>query len=692
MALGKTGKLTWLLLSTTSCSGRLEGGCRKQKIGSVYSYSSDFFGGVSLMQADISAYHTQHRTKHRQLDLPDILTKAAAVESQKLPDILSKAAEATSPPIVSVSPTTVVAPLSGTTTIPVSPIPIVRHTKPARGNTSGVESDDHKHPSIFKLHFGQLDKTAFWVILLSMLVFTILVDRLEWFAAKKAEHNMARQMYLNRLNAELMMFGLVSTVVFITEQFWEPTPENAVLFEFVDIFCSMGACGLFLTCLVLFILHHWMERRWRGFGGQPQAGHHMRQTHRIQCEQATASALLEQVLRAESLQSIDVQHCEFVIMSARFKRSHSLPDTFNYSEYLKLCLTDSICDLMNINWVSWLLVLAFTAIGYLAHVLHPSYTPQGYVTIFSCGVWTLAVVHVLVLVVVLQAKIHLTRGLGCNSLKSLQESLRQAVQYTRQLSVEPVPRLSAKLVSALEQIIQIVGLATSFQGSFFVMHVLFNVSNIKWRLLLVMPIVVDGIILLPAIIAYFTVIKAYYSPEHAIVDSTLEWSTKLEEDLRFVAKQLQPGEPLDKYRNSMRTGSREAFLQSLSDMGLHVSPPRAFRIYSAFENNGGLDLNALFDALREQNPVLGRQDSFVGRAGALIQESLVGRAAWGSPSATSPVATTMVAAPSAVATSSIHTQDHYEGLRGLAAPQQTQSIPGSASSLTSMGGKYNIIY
>lgn len=673
------GRLICLLLGTAHCVGHLKNGCRREKLSNVgIVQNGNFLPGLSLLQSDVSTFHTQHRNKNEQGDLPNIIAKAAATISTPEPAVDAG---------------------SHTTPFPVSPIPVIRHVKPAKAAPTESGQVDHDtgevhKASIFKLKFEQLDKEAFWMIMLGMLVFTIMVDRLEWFAAKQAEHNMARQMYLNRLNAELMMFGLVSTVVFINEQFWEPTHENAILFEFVDVFCSLGACGLFLSGLVLFMLHHWMQQRWSFFVGH-KPGVSMRSAQRIQGEQAAASKLLETVLHSDSLKNIDVQHCEFVIMSARFKKAHSLPDSFNYAEYLKLCLTDSICDLININWISWLLVLAFTGLLYLAHVLHPDpYTPNGYVTIFSCGVWTLFIVHVLVLVVVLQAKVHLTRGLGCNALKPLQESLRQAVQSRNDLSGEPVQRLNAKLVSALEQVIQIVGLSTSFQGSFFVMHVLHNMPDIRWRVAMILPIVVDGVILLPFIISYFTVIKGYYSPEHAIVDSTLEWSTKLEEDLRFVAKQLQPGEPLDKYRNSMRTSSKEAFMQSLSDMGLHVSPQRAHRIYSAFESNGGVDLNALIDALREQNSAIGRPESqsLVGRAGALIHDSLVGRPGWGSAAA---VPTTMVgggsAAPSSLPLSSVHTHGEYDGLglRGLAVPQQTTSALGSGSSLQS---KYNVIY
>lgn len=467
-------------------------------------------------------------------------------------------------------------------------------------------TDEHHHHSIFKLRFSELDKDSFWLILLCMLAFTIVVDRLEFWAGQFAEHDMARQMYLNRLNAELMMFGLVSTVVFVSEQFWEPTPANTIIFEFVDIFCSMGACGLLLSCLVLFMLHRWMERRWKYFGGRNH-GSHLRQAQRMQFEHAAASKLLQEALTANSLQEVDVEYCEYCIMSARFKRSQELPDAFDYSEYLKLCLTDTICDLMNISWISWLVVLSFTLLLYGLHHLYGPHSSDGHVNAFCTGVWILAIFHILVLLAVMQARKIMTQGLGCDSLQTLQDSLRVAVQEPTSLSISPVKRLNDKVVLALQQTIQLISLATSFQGSYLIMHVFHNVQSTRWRLALIVPIVIDTVVLLPAIISYFTVIKAYYSPEHEVVDSTLEWSTKLEEDLNFVSKQFLSKDVLakgsrEKLRDTLLTTSQEAFRQSIIDMGLHIGKKRAFRIYRAFVNDDGkVDPNELMDALIGQN-------------------------------------------------------------------------------------------
>jgi len=463
----------------------------------------------------------------------------------------------------------------------------------------GEESNPHKHPSIFKLHFAQLDREVFWWVLIAMLAFTIVVDRMEYYATLASEHDMTKQMYLARLNAELMMFGLVSTCVFVTEQFFEPSVEDVILFEFVDIFCSAGACGLFITGLVLFILHHTMERQWKVFGGRENQSHSMREEHRTQAARDASSSLLAQALHADYLDQVDVKHCEFCIMSARFKRAHALPDGFDYPEYLKLSLTDSICDLMNINWVSWLMVLGFAIFLYVFHYMHGHYTVGGYFVVFAVGVAVLFLVHILVYVAVLQGNKYLSEGLGCDSLKTLQEQLREAVENPELLSVEPVQRLNNKLVYLLEQTIQLVGLATSFQGAFFCMHILYNVPSTVWRLVLFTPIVLNSTVLLPLIISHFTVLKAYCSPDHAILDMTLEWSTKLEEDFNFLSKQLKTEKvSLEKFRSELNGNSQTTFLKSMVDMGIHCSSKRAYRMYKALaDERGQVDPNAVIDAL-----------------------------------------------------------------------------------------------
>lgn len=669
-----------LSLITTACASNVcsmqaVGECRNEKLSSV----EVSMMSVSLFQSEVSSFRVERRHKHRQGDLPDLLKQAAGVTSTPLPDI--SGSSSTLPPL------------------PLTAIPIIRHAKPPNklaneiSNYAGLGSEHvdnmkgSKHSSVFKLRFDELDIGVFWFILVCMLLFTIVVDRLEFVIAAKTGHNMARQMYLNRLNAELLMFGVVSSVVLISEQFYQPSVATEVIFEFVGIFCSVGAFGLFISGMVLLIMHHWMERRWKFFGGRQQ-GSHLREDQRMQFERAAANSLLQDALSATSLRRVDVQHCEYCIMSARFKRSHALPEAFDYSEYLKLCLTSSICDLISINWISWVVVFVFALCLYEFHVLYGQYTQHVYVIIFAVGVWFLAIVHITALVVVLQAKMYLRQGLGCNVLSSLQESLREAVQTPSLLSVHPVQRLNNRLVSVLEQTIQFIGLATSFQGAFLVMHVLYNVQHWGWRVSLVAPMVIDAVVLLPLITSNFTVIKAYYSPDYAIVDSTLEWSSKVEEDVRFVAKQLRMNEPIEKYRNALQSTSKEAFLQSMIDMGFHISPQRAHRVYAAFSDEKGmLDQNTFVDALLdskhaqslEQNHALSPkhgsliQDSLVGRTASAMTTALVGRSAWGGPTAP----------PSPPATSSIQGLD--SGLRGLAMPSTPYSTNAPAP-------QYNVIY
>merc|ERR1719218_34716 len=78
-----------------------------------------------------------------------------------------------------------------------------------------------------------------------------------------AARSKTETMLLQRINAELMMFGIVGLGVFIGTNIVSDVPaEFFRVFEFTDILCSLGACGLIGIAAVLFLLRRVMERRW----------------------------------------------------------------------------------------------------------------------------------------------------------------------------------------------------------------------------------------------------------------------------------------------------------------------------------------------------------------------------------------------------------------------------------------------
>merc|ERR1719261_707918 len=96
-----------------------------------------------------------------------------------------------------------------------------------------------------------------------MLLFTIIIDRCENSLTRLAANSKTETMLLQRINAELMMFGIVGLGVFIGTNIVSDIPaEFFQVFEFTDILCSLGACGLIGIASVLFVLRRVMERRW----------------------------------------------------------------------------------------------------------------------------------------------------------------------------------------------------------------------------------------------------------------------------------------------------------------------------------------------------------------------------------------------------------------------------------------------
>merc|ERR1712224_154830 len=68
-------------------------------------------------------------------------------------------------------------------------------------------------------------------------------------------------MFVERVVAELMMFGVVAISVFVFSQVASMGEHTHHLFEFCDVLCSFGACFLILMGIVLFGFRRLFE--WR---------------------------------------------------------------------------------------------------------------------------------------------------------------------------------------------------------------------------------------------------------------------------------------------------------------------------------------------------------------------------------------------------------------------------------------------
>jgi len=460
------------------------------------------------------------------------------------------------------------------------------------GDIAEHHENEHQHHSIFMMASRQLDCVAFWVILAGMMAFTILIDRCENTLTRWCKNDKTEWMLLQRINAELMMFGVIGLGVFIGSNLISDIPEHYFqLFEFIDILCSLGAVGVIVIAAILWILRRIMERRWavleRNTDYVPRNGE-----GRISVDQAT------------------MRQFEWNLMSRKFRRHQQLPSSFSYLRYLKECLAQNICDLMDLSLWSWMLLFILSLCGLCARSGHSKpWSTQEYEIAFLILVWGTFFLFVLVQMEVNSARAHLRTELGIKDqthehLEKTLSMLQQGSNISDTSTIGAPEHPKAKSWAwKIQQTIQFLSLSTAFEAAFYLMNVRFNLTVMHygwwWKVLMAIPMFLNFFCMLPMIISRFTMVEAYFTPDHDAIDSVVNSMRSRYEDLRFLHHLwLYKGKPL--FASPSGKDVKEAeFGDILRQTGIQVSQERLRRLFSHFDKNswGIIDLTQVNDTL-----------------------------------------------------------------------------------------------
>lgn len=459
---------------------------------------------------------------------------------------------------------------------------------------------DHEHHSIFKLPFQDLDSLLFWIIFSAMLLFTIVVDRCENTLSRMAAKSKTESMLLQRVNAELMMFGIVGLGVFIGTNIVSDIPADFFrVFEFTDILCSLGACGLIGIASVLFVLRRVMERRWTVL-------------------ESSLESTQDLVLGANSItdsrkvlvDQTTLRQKEYFVMSRKFIRQQKIPPAFVYSDYLQECLAKNVCNLMDINVISWLVLLSVALTGLIFKAYHTNpMSNDDNLLAFVIVIWSTLVAFLYLMWEVNTARSSLRRHLDIS--RSLQGKILDNDHPSDENSLRhPDHPKDQSWAWRVNQLLQSLSLFTAFQGAFYLMHMDYNIRlnqfNWAWRVVILFPILWNLCFMLPMIISRFTLVEAYFTPEHDAVDSVLTTMKQHDEDLRyFYNSWIHSGKPTFVDPGMHITFTE--FSRVLKRHGMQASGERRQRVFDALdtEKAGVIDVMTLLDeliALDEQEP------------------------------------------------------------------------------------------
>jgi hypothetical protein len=450
-----------------------------------------------------------------------------------------------------------------------------------------IDDDPHLvHLSIFELPFKQVDRSLFWIIFALMLVFTIVVDRGQAWAEAKSEQNPAEKMFLVRINAELMMFGTVGLLLFILGNLRDLPHDEEVIVEFVDILCSMGACGLIAIAAILFIVRKMMQARWSVLEEMNLIDHAIEPSGPIK------EGVIKQMLDTNRLSAMDYQ-----IMTKSFGSAHGLPDTFPYTEYLGQTLVRNACDIMEIRWYSWLVILAVvTVFGVARYIRGTPHDNMVYIIGFAMSNWA-----TLVLYFALMLRVNLSHSRLVGQLRKEEGILKaqnakvpprgQKLYESKKDKAHEKDDMEQKGIGWSAQVkfgMQILALVNSFLLSFYFMHLQYNLRAAglywAWRPFLLFPLLTCLFIMLPVIVTRFTVAEAYFSPDLDALSASLKQLHMLEDDFDGIRKAwLGAGKPdfpaLEKGVDSEGLGAL------LFDMGIHIAPARVRRVFFALDED-----------------------------------------------------------------------------------------------------------
>jgi len=365
--------------------------------------------------------------------------------------------------------------------------------------------------------------------------------------------------------------------------------------EFVDILCSMGACGLIVIAGVLFVMRSWNARNWQALEKTELPDDYVE-------DPVEEMSQIQRVLFPRGLRAIDFQ-----VMAKRFVADHNLPEDFEYSSYLNGTLVRNACDLMDIEWTSWLVFLV-VSLMMLAFRSFSRYqlAKLSYLYLFSICNWACLAGFTSLLCIV-----NIGQSVLMDHIREEEEELqRRSMPKSRRFSkkeikVHPMANLKETWVPRAKWTMQLLALTCSFMGSFYIMHLHFNIKagqfHWLWVPFLTGPLMVSLFVVLPLVIARFTVVESFFSPDADALEEALIQINQLEDDFDHVRRMWQKhgrpalpnmGEGVDE------DGLREVF----KELGIHVHSRRLHRIFIAMDtdDSGNVDAQELLTRLHEK--------------------------------------------------------------------------------------------
>lgn len=410
-----------------------------------------------------------------------------------------------------------------------------------------------EHHSVFAIHMHDLDSPTFWTVFTGMIAFTIFIDRVCHVIEGFAKDSEPLRLFLDRVYSELMMFGIVAICLFVFTNLCSHMSQSTHLtFEFVDIMCSFGACGLIFIAAIFFALDSVSDKHWKNMEND------------------------ETKYGAEF----------YMKMRSAFIQKTAVPDDFRFHDYLERQLGTNVIEVMNVHWTTWVILFLFPAIGLFDRVYlrapdnEADRADANFLESLAALNWLTFAGHLAVILWLRWAEVQLEASVevGLHSHQKFQEmATTQAITQNN--------------LTRMHHIVQILSLVNAFLIALYLMAGLYNSEQMSnswfWFLVEGSALGLNVTIMLPFILYRSSVVGGFFVPCAKHIGAVLEAAARVSEDVAHLQQAWRErGRPMPK---DLEAGelTEEQFSHTLHDLGLWISGPRQRRLFCHMDKDKG---------------------------------------------------------------------------------------------------------
>eukprot|EP00928_Gymnodinium_smaydae_P078998 TRINITY_DN6302_c0_g1_i1.p1 TRINITY_DN6302_c0_g1~~TRINITY_DN6302_c0_g1_i1.p1 ORF type:complete len:539 (+),score=132.99 TRINITY_DN6302_c0_g1_i1:35-1618(+) len=417
------------------------------------------------------------------------------------------------------------------------------------GGGGGGGGGETTHHSVFKMKIGELDSELFWKLLMGMLLATALADRCVYFVNRAVAGNKTLERFVAKVYAELMMFGCVAIGLFVyTNLAGSMTDETHLLFEFSDILCSFGACGLILLAVTMFCICRGSSYRWASL----ETGEYH-----------------DPVLAGN-----------YARLKKTFCKRQGLKESFQFCTYLDEVVAENCIAVISIERRTWLTLMIIPVLGGLARYFSGrSMSDMNFMWELLLLNW-LTFLMFMALVTWIQV-----------ILKNLWKKL---IHSEKSMATRMIDNVGSETLGHFAWALQLVALNNSFLVSMFFMTEVYNAETLSsvmgffWINLQAAPLFVNTVILFPVLIHRLSIVQGFYAPNADVVGYVLELEHKLDEDLLFLQRSYADlGQPDLTELCDTSELSKVDFAKMLLSMKLFISEERRTRLFDCMDLDHG---------------------------------------------------------------------------------------------------------